>query len=923
MQEDLKSFLDTTNGRDNDDKKIIDNYIDDKDFSIEYDYYEDVFTHIQAILPYEREYETLNAKELLELIEEAKDKSWKALDLSNCGLREVPTEIGTLTELEVLDLGNSGPEDEDDLSRNLLLTLPAEIGNLKSLTDLCLHETKLKYLPKEISKLSNLTNINLNGCDFKEFPEEICELKNLCKLAINDSFTKVSEKICNLLELKELFLPESLISTLPETIGNLKKLNILYLGRSKIVKLPTSMADLENLRILDLDKSTIAGVIPPEILNQSPAEVIDYILRFQKDENKVFLNESKMIIVGQGGVGKTCLLNSLINNQYVQGASTEGIDIAQWCFKSNGKDFKLNVWDFGGQEIYHSTHQFFLTKRSFYIFVWDARQEEEYGRIDYWLNTIQSFANDSPIIIAVNKCDESRKNIKHLDINDLMSRFPQILASYDISCQDNINIDILRREIIFQAQKLPLMETLWFSSWISVRQELEVLSKQCNIIRYDEYINICFKHSIGHKEALSLIKYLHDLGVVLHFHEDMLLKSIIILSPNWGTDAVYKILDAQANILKGRNGILYSKDLPEIWNNDEIYPESTFPFILKLMENFQLSFTLEENSAFLVAELLDNNEKAMLLEFPRESTLNFRYEYNFLPAGIMTRFIVKAHTYLIDDNGVKMCWRKGAYLKYKDAYGLLRLHDPITERYLDIKVSGDNSRNRRELLAIIRSTLDQIHKSIPKIDYNEKVLCNCSSDCNYLHDYKYLNRLDANGIGEDRCMNSLKMVDILMLLEGIQIKRERKFDVPEIKVNTIINNAPVINANSHASNVNTNSISIEIKNTINELQGYFNELVDELGDADPKITNKLDKVASNIKHLDSVQTKDEVVKSGVLNKVRRFLEECSDSETSTGSIINGIGHGYSILQDIAEKYNGIAEWCGMPVVPKVFLKSSK
>jgi len=59
------------------------------------------------------------------------------------------------------------------------------------------------------------------------------------------------------------------------------------------------------------------------------------------------------------------------------------------------------------------------------------------------------------------------------------------------------------------------------------------------------------------------------------------------------------------------------------------------------------------------------------------------------------------------------------------------------------------------------------------------------------------------------------------------------------------------------------------------------------------------------------------------NISRRFLEDCSDSETPTGNIINGVRHSYSILQDIAEKYNSIAEWCGIPVVPKVFLKDSK
>ena len=77
-----------------------------------------------------------------------------------------------------------------------------------------------------------------------------------------------------------------------------------------------------------------------------------------------------------------------------------------------------------------------------------------------------------------------------------------------------------------------------------------------NYITYKEYLEICRNNDVNDKkEALSLIKYLNDLGIVLYYYDDNLLKNLVILSSEWGTDAVYKILDEQERQLKDRNGI--------------------------------------------------------------------------------------------------------------------------------------------------------------------------------------------------------------------------------------------------------------------------------------------------------------------------------------------------------------------------------
>ncbi len=87
------------------------------------------------------------------------------------------------------------------------------------------------------------------------------------------------------------------------------------------------------------------------------------------------LNEAKVILVGQGAVGKTSLVKRLMTDEFdPEEHKTEGIDIKRWGVKVGRQEVQLNVWDFGGQEIMHATHQFFLTKRSLYLLVLDSRR---------------------------------------------------------------------------------------------------------------------------------------------------------------------------------------------------------------------------------------------------------------------------------------------------------------------------------------------------------------------------------------------------------------------------------------------------------------------------------------------------------------------------------------------------------------------
>jgi internalin A len=83
-----------------------------------------------------------------------------------------------------------------------------------------------------------------------------------------------------------------------------------------------------------------------------------------------------------------------------QQPQTDGLEIIPWEIDVDKQNIKLNLWDFGGQVIYHATHQFFLTQRSLYLLIVDCSNNDDQNKLQYWLKLIDSFGGGAPIIIV-------------------------------------------------------------------------------------------------------------------------------------------------------------------------------------------------------------------------------------------------------------------------------------------------------------------------------------------------------------------------------------------------------------------------------------------------------------------------------------------------------------------------------------------
>ena len=257
------------------------------------------------------------------------------------------------------------------------------------------------------------------------------------------------------------------------------------------------------------------------------------------------LNEAKMILVGRGGVGKTCLVNRLVHGTYnPEEKKTDGIAITPWPVRVGQDDVRLNIWDFGGQEIMHATHQFFLTKRSLYLLVLNAREGEQDANVEYWLRLVESFGGDSPVLVVINKVADHPFDLNR---RGLQAKFPAIRGFVQTDCETHLGIEELRQAILRETNRLEHLRDPFPASWFTVKDTLANLPKNegTNFIPFTRYQQLCAEQGVTETTSQeTLVGFLHDLGIVVNFRDNPRLSETQVLDPEWVTNGIYKILNA-------------------------------------------------------------------------------------------------------------------------------------------------------------------------------------------------------------------------------------------------------------------------------------------------------------------------------------------------------------------------------------------
>ena len=663
------------------------------------------------------------------------------------------------------------------------------------------------------------------------------------------------------------------------------------------------------------------------------------------ESGSVQLHEAKVLLVGDGKAGKTSLLKQFQGLPFDEHESqTHGINVKPLFgseiagFEHDDDDCRLHFWDFGGQEIMHASHSFFMSSRSLYIVVLDSRDDKDNDRrCWHWLRHIEKFSGRSPFIVAMNQTDVNPSyNVQQREINE---RFPQIdNRFFRISCKNKDGLPELVRSMAASVPEIPLYGFVISTTWLEIRKDLEAATNAQNYIDKEQFIAVCKEHGVEDENTqIFLLKLFHDLGTLLYF-ENLSFVDIYVLDPHWVTVGVYKIINSE----KTKNGILLDNDLDFILNKEEIrrpgeyapVDKNNFTYnaheqscLVQIMEEFELCYRYDQHQRILPNQLpKEPEEKA---ELHGEQLLGFVMEYDYLPSSLFSRLMVR----LKDDiPKERKPWRYGMFLQHNGVQALIKMEEQSNR--IIVSIHG-GPLEKRQYLSVIRHEIANLGFK----ELKPKELVALPGHPNAFVEYEEL--LGYERAGRDEYFHGRlgKAFSVSELLDSVVSKEER---TKERERNMSgehhhfhfenIGNPNVTVTQSNPQTVTQNQ-SVELVNQLKEAQALFRNLKEDiLAEADieiedekekKRVQNELKKAETALAEVESAAEQSKEPDAATKSRLKQFFDSLADKSSRLGKALEFVDQKTEKVRELARTYNKFATNFGLPAVPPLLLGNEK
>ncbi|HEV7444242.1 MAG TPA: leucine-rich repeat domain-containing protein [Steroidobacteraceae bacterium] len=636
----------------------------------------------------------------LEALSNLQDLECSSTPVRDLGPLKALTTLRTL-ECAVTPVSDLAPlKDLPNLQKlNCRSTQVSDLGPVKDLSSL----QTLNCSSTKVNDLSPLMNLTaLHQLYFWSTPvSDLSPLKALRNLQdIDCESTAVSDlgPLRRLANLRELNCASTAVSDLGplKALPNLQDLNC---SKCRLSSLDESFWFKASLDEVSLFETRIPG-IPAEVLSDDEHGDCLVSLRAHLRDlgtDPEPMRDVKLMVLGNGRIGKTQMCRRLRGEDFDERVeSTHGILVTSAALpqSESHEPTCLQIWDFGGQDIYHGTHALFTRSRAIFALVWIPEAEETAEHVDretvfrnrpltYWLDYVRHFATtDSSILVVQTRCEKPEEE-----------RFPPASA-------EALDAFAFRKLLYYSAfsnrGRAALDEALIdATAWLhakqgiatigkgraKVKRELErlrdedaarpVLERKFRTITHQHFLDMC-QRAGDITDASQLLAYLHNAGTV--FYRRGLFGERIILDQGWALEAIYAVFHREKSFtqIKRQRGRFTRSDLAEwIWD-DAGHSAAEQALFLSMMQSCGICFEYRSaehkknvEAEYIAPDLLpERSEIAMLRAWDEHRPIETAiFQYDLLPPGLMSRLISR----IGNDAGLAAeYWRDGVYFFEKE-----------------------------------------------------------------------------------------------------------------------------------------------------------------------------------------------------------------------------------------------------------------
>ena len=161
-------------------------------------------------------------------------------------------------------------------------------------------------------------------------------------------------------------------------------------------------------------------------------------------ESEQYDKSIKVIILGDSYVGKSSLINRLINNKFVELSNTLSIEYHTYVISINGYKIRMQIWDTAGQEKFNSLISNYYKNTDVAIFVYSIDKEESFQNLEMWFKHLKDNNENSLNILIGNKLDKEKEGERVLNYEkaENFAKLNKFFLFREISCKSKEIYDI-------------------------------------------------------------------------------------------------------------------------------------------------------------------------------------------------------------------------------------------------------------------------------------------------------------------------------------------------------------------------------------------------------------------------------------------------------------------------------------------------